>query len=171
MGYRRAIRLRPVHSIKHVVDSSATVPINTNTPVTLVKAVDNPIFGNTEEVATASIVKAIYLRVEVASNQVMSAGAIPNVYIAILKDPGADLTLPSPNAIGVYDLRKFIIHQEMVMIENIGQGGNPRVLFQGVIKIPRRYQRFGQNDVLRMLYLSPAMATALCLQCIYKEFR
>ncbi len=170
MGYRRMSRLRPVQSLKHIVDISQSLAANTLLPITLIKAVDTPVLANRAEVQQGSTVSSIYFRLEMASNQATSLGAIPNFYMAIFKNPGNNLTNPSPVLLGSTDLKKFVIHQEMVMFENV-QGGNPRVVFQGVIKIPRQYKRFGYNDQLVCLIQAPSLITVSCLQCIYKEFR
>ncbi len=161
--------IRPVQRIKHVIDSSATVAAAATFSIELVAATDTPSLGGTNNVLTGSTVNGIYLKVEVASNEVLSVGAIPNVYLTVSKNPGTNITLPAPNAVGANDNKRFIIHQEMVMINN-DRGGNARVLFNGVIAIPRGYRRFGPDDALILQVLSPALDIALCLQCHYKSF-
>ncbi len=169
--YRRMnLAVRPVQRIKHVVDDSATLAAAAVFANSLIAAKDAPVIGNTNEVITGSTVHGIYLKVEVASNEAFDSGAIPNVYMIVLKNPGANLTFPAPNAVGGDDNKKFVIHQEMIMIQN-AIGGNPRVLFNGVINIPKGYKRFGPADTLQVRILSPAINLALCLQCHYKEFR
>ncbi len=163
--------MRPVMSVKHVVDSSATLAANTKLQLILVKAVDTPILANQPDVAVGSTVNSIFLKLEVSSNEVADLGAIPNFYMYVIKNPANELVTPVPNAVGANDKKKFVIHQEMVMIENTGQGGNPRVVFAGVIKIPRGYKRFGFEDQLQLVVFGSALNTALCFQCIYKEFR
>ncbi len=167
---RSSMALRPVHRIKHVVDGSATVAGGTSLQNTLVVAVDAPILANTAEVETGAKVNGIYLKVEVASNEAFDSGAVPNVYMIVAKNPGNNLTFPAGSAVGADDNKRYVIHQEMIMIQN-SIGGNPRVLFQGVIVIPKGYRRFGPNDSLEMFILSPAINIAFCLQCHYKEFR
>ncbi len=167
---RSSMALRPISRIKHVIDNSATVAAAAILTVNLIKAVDSPSLGSTIEVETASKVNGIYLKVEVASNEAFDSGAIPNVYMALAKNPGANLTFPAPNAVGGDDNKRFVIHQEMIMINNT-IGGNPRVLFNGVIAIPRGYRRNGPNDLLQLFVLSPAINIAVCIQCHYKEFR
>ncbi len=165
--FRSSMRL--VQRIKHVVDSSETATAGTVIETILIKAVDAPVLANANEVITGSTVNAIYLRVEVAPNET-DAGAIPNFYIAIAKNPGGNLSIPNPNGVGTNDNKRFVIHQEMVMFNNL-IGGNPRTVFNGVIVIPKGYRRFGPNDTLLMRSLSTAVNTANCLQCHYKEFR
>ncbi len=163
--------LRPIHRIKHVVDSSATVAAGTTNVIGLVDAADAPVIANTTEVETGAKVYGIYLKVITASNEAQVAGAIPNVYMAVFKNPGNNLSgLPAPNAIGVSDNKRWFVHQEMVMIDN-KISGQPTVLFDGVIKIPRGFSRFGPDDRLALMTLCPAINTSLCVQCHYKEFR
>ncbi len=116
---------------------------------------------------TGSTVNGIYLKVEVSAS---SAGALANAYMMVYKNPGNDLTFPNPNIVGTSDKKKFVIHQEMVMLEQT-TGGNPRTLFNGVIAIPRGYRRNGPNDRLELDVFSPGVDMNVCVQCHYKEFR
>lgn len=123
--------------------------------------------ANTTEVETGSKVNGIYLKLEAYATQ---ATALSNFYMAIGKNPGNNLTLPNPNVVGISDNKRFIIHQEMVMLEQ-KSNGNPRTVFNGVIAIPRGYRRFGPDDRLEIIMLSPGVDVNLCFQCHYKEFR
>ncbi len=161
--------LHPVNRIKHVVDASGTIAAPAVNTVAVVIAVDAPVIGNTSEVVTGSKVNAIYLKVEMGSNEQI-LGLTPNFYLMVAKNPGNNLTLPSPNAVGANDNKRFVIHQEMIMFDNV-QGGNPRVVFNGVIVIPKGYRRMGPNDRLTVSLLAPQINTHFCLQAHYKEFR
>ncbi len=162
--------LRPINRIKHVVDASATQAAAAVTSWQIATAVDAPALANSEEVITGSTINGVYVKFEIASNDAQVTGAIPNVYLAIWKNPGNNLTLPAPNAIGISDEKRFCIHQEMVMIQNV-VSSNPRILFNGVIKIPKGYRRFGPKDKLTAQILSPAIDISACMQAHYKEFR
>ncbi len=48
---------------------------------------------------------------------------------------------------------------------------NPRTLFNGVIVIPKPYQRNGPNDLLSIHILAPGVNIEYCMQAHYKEFR
>ncbi len=168
MRHRRSLTI--VHRIKHVVDVSATLAAATQLNQVIINTKDAPVLAATSEVETGCKVNGIYLRVEIASNEAFDSGAIPNVYMIVTKNPGGNITVPVPNLVGSNDNKRFVIHQEMVMIEN-AIGGNPRTLFNGVIVIPKGYQRFGPNDQLTVSFLSPAINIAVCLQVHYKEFR
>ncbi len=162
--------MRPIQRIKHVVDASATIAAAAVITFVVIRAKDAPVLGNTDEVVTGSTVNGVYLKIEVASNQVTEAGAIPNVYLIVYKNPGNNLTMPAPNLVGANDNKRFVIHQEMIMIEN-QVSGNPRILFNGVINIPKGYRRFGPADRLSFDVLSPAVDFSCCMQAHYKEFR
>jgi len=162
--------MRPVHRIKHVVDNAATLDgaLQLNFPV--ITTVDAPVLANTTEVETGAKVNGIYLKVEVGSNETI-ASAISNCYLIVWKSPANALsTVPAANAVGSEDTKRFVIHQEMVML-NGPAAGNPRVLFNGVIVIPKGYRRFGPDDKLFVSILSPVINIILCIQCHYKEFR
>ncbi len=165
----RSQGMRPINRIKHVVDASGTMTSPAQTSIDLIKAVDAPVLANTSEVITGSKVNAIYLRVEVGSNEQI-LGLVPNMYMIIFKNPGGNLTDPAPANVGGNDNKRYVIHQEMVMFENV-QGGNTKTLFNGVIVIPKGYRRFGPNDLLSIVMVATQLNTVFCIQCHYKEFR
>jgi len=160
--------LRPVQRIKHVIDSQGADALGVAADTTLIKASDAPVLANTNEVQTGSKVHGIYLRVEGVNTGV--TGVLANWYLIIVKNPGGNITVPVANAVGVSDNKRFVIHQEMLMFQ-MQDNSNPRTLFNGVIKIPRGYSRFGPNDTLILRTFSPGVETNWCVQCHYKEFR
>ncbi len=135
----------------------------------LITTVDAPVLANITECETGSKVNGIYLKVE-AINSEPTQGVLPNGYLMIFKNPGANLAFGNPNAVGASDNKKYVIHQEMVMFQKT-TGSNPRTLFNGVITIPRGYRRNGPNDTLVARLFSPGVDMEVCLQCHYKEFR
>ncbi len=149
------------------MDNQGGVVLNTQNTTDLIVTVDTPALANTRNVETGSKVNGIYLNVEVYAT---TDAALSNVYMAIVKNPGANLTFPNANGIGSDDNKKYVIHQEMKMLEQ-SINGNPRTLFNGVIVIPRGYRRNGPNDKLSMLIFAPGVNINLCSQCHYKEFR
>ncbi len=166
---RNQNRLRPVHSIKHVFDAQFATAAGAQVNTTLINAVDAPVLANPAQVETGCTVNAIYLKVELNQTSA-TGGGLPNAYMVIVKNVGGNLASITANTVGSNDNKRFVIHQEMVMRQNL-DNGNPRILFQGVIMIPRGYRRFGINDLLQVGVLAPAGTMDVCLQCIYKEFR
>ncbi len=167
---RRGMALRPIHRIKHVFDNQSGITLGTVLTLDLITAVDAPVLANNDEVETGSKVNGIYLNVEATMT---SGTALANFYLLIAKNPGANITLPTPNAVGIDDNKRFVIHQEMRMMQlfDADVSANPRSIFNGVVIIPRGYRRFGPNDRLQLAMLSPGGNANVCVQCHYKEFR
>ncbi len=122
-----------------------------------------------QQTEIGSKVSSIYLRVEVVATENVPGG-IPNCYLMVWKNPGTNMTAPTASSVGTSDIKRFVLHQEMVMLQNVA-AGNPRTLFNGVIKIPRGLQRQGNDDSLQVSVVSPIVNIAVCIQCIFKEYR
>ncbi len=167
--FRQSLRLRPVNRIKHVVDIQGALPLNTVVTNDIIDTTDTPVLADTNGVETGAKVYGIYLKVEVVRTQATS-GVLTNAYLAVFKNPGGSIIVSAPNIIGGDKDKKYVIHQEMIMTEQQGNG-NPRILFNGVINIPKLYQRFGPEDKLQIHLLSPGGTMNFCLQSHYKEFR
>ncbi len=170
MSFRRRFRnagLRPINRIKHVTDNQAGLGAGVAGTENLISAVDAPVLANRNEVQTGCTVNGIFISVEVVAT---SSAALPNVYFICFKNPGGNLTAPAANAVGSSDNKKYVIHQEMVMLQQ-QTNSNPRTLFKGVIVIPRGYRRFGPGDFLTVKILAPGVNISYCIQSHYKEFR
>ncbi len=175
MPLRSALRVRPVNSIKHVVDTATSVVLAVTSVVPIIEAVDAPVLSNVQQIEGGSVINAIYLRCEVLGTGVYAG--VPRVYFTVQKNPGGNLAFVQPNSVGGSDNKKFVIHQEMTMIHNAGADGAgfPRTMFQGVVKIPSRYRRFGVRDTMIVAFQNGSGETSgianVCVQAIYKEFR
>ncbi len=161
--------LRPINRIKHVVDTAQTLAKGVVLPLVVALATDTPTLGATSSCETGSKINGIYFRVVIASNETV-VGAIPNCYLMVVKNPGGNITFPAPNAVGASDNKRFVLHQEMRMIENV-KGGNPQVFFDGVVVIPKVYRRMGPNDSIELHISCGFLDTVVCTQAHYKEFR
>ncbi len=166
-GNKRGNSLRPIHRIKHVVDQQLGLVLNVAQTFQLVTTVDAPVIANTTEVETGSSVNGIYLNVE---GYATTAGALANIYMIITKNPGNNIGFPNGNAVGTSDNKRFVIHQEMKMLEQ-SVNGNPRTIFNGVVAIPREYRRMAPDDRLQIQLFTPGVNASVCFQCHYKEFR
>ena len=168
-------RMRPVQSLKHIVDTNGVVVGGTASVTDVINTVDAPAAGISNQCATGSTVHAIFLNVQAI--QLVVAGGINNLYMTVYKNPGGDLFGPPVDAVGISDDRKRVIHQEMIMTGSVLTTADaiPRTLFKGVVLIPRGLKRNGVQDKLQV-YIGHRNAEAtqqtdFCLQCIYKEFR
>ncbi len=174
MARGMGLRIRPVRSLKHVVDVATSVVLAVQTVVPVIEAAQDPSLASPTQTEQGITVNAIYLRVEVLATGTYAG--VPRVYMAVMKDPGSGLSVPNANSVGTSNNKKQIIHQEMLMIANgSGAEGFPRTIFQGVIRIPPRMKRFGFSDRLIVLLQNGTGETSgianVCVQCIYKEFR
>ncbi len=160
--------MRPINRIKHVVDAQGATALGVNFDTNLIRSTDTPTLAATADVETGSKVNAIYLRVEVVNTG--TTGVLANAYLAVFKSPGASIAISDPNVIGSDKDKRYVIHQEMVMLQMI-DNSNPRTLFNGVIMIPRGYRRMGPADLVIARVFSPGVELNICIQCHYKEFR
>ncbi len=163
--------LRPVHRIKHVVDAEGGTTAGNVSVIDLIETKDAPVLANTNECETGSKVNGIYLRIEVLHS---SGAGRSNMYMMVFKNPANAIgsgARPIPNAVGAKDSKKYSIHQEMIMMNGDAGNGQPRVLFNGVIKIPKGYIRNGPSDRLQLILFTPTVLSDWCVQCHYKEFR
>ncbi len=166
----RGMALRPINRIKHVVDTAQTMAAGALTANSIALATDTPTLAATASVETGSKINGFYIRIEVASIDEPVVGGIPNVYFLLYKNPGGNIQNMAPNSVGANDNKRFVIHQEMIMIDN-RNGATPRTLFNGVIVVPKGMRAMRPNDDWRIMLLSPVIDIAACMQIHYKEFR
>ncbi len=167
MVFRRRMNLRPINRIKHVFDEQGGIAAGSGINAFPLITVDAPVLANPQQVETGSTVNGIFLTVEVNAT---SSAALANVYFYIAKNPGNNLSLPEANVVGTDDNKRFVFHQEMVMLQQV-TNSNPRTLFKGVIGIPRHFRRNGPADRLNIRIFTPGVAVNYCIQAHYKEFR
>ncbi len=173
----RALAFRPINSLKHVVDIISVAVGTSAITVDLAIQDDSPSTTVSNQVHTGSAIKAIYLRIEALTTVSGVPADRPSLYFYVLKNPANEINLlnMAPDAVGINQRRKFVIHQEMVMLSKDSSDTFPRTIFKGVILIPKKYQRMGVDDRLQVNIawngsVGGAIQADLCLQCIYKEF-
>ncbi len=162
--------MRPVNSIKHIIDQQGGLVAGVRQNVTLVSAKDNPATTATADVQVGGRVNSIFLNIQVVNETDV---ALANVYMIIFKNPGNNIQsaqIPDANETGVSDFRKQIFHTEMAMMSDAGDS-IPITLFKGVLKLPQRFQRMGINDNVTIQLKAPGTDVNFCVQCIYKEYR
>ncbi len=159
--------IRPVNRIKHVFDKQGATTAGTQVNETIVLTKDAPVLANTQECATASTINGFFITCEINAT---TSAALPNVYFILWKNPGGNLTNITANTVGADDNKRFVFHQEMVMLQQ-QTNSNPRTLFKGVIKVPKGYRRNAPNDTTKIGILAPGVNINYCLQVHYKEFR
>ncbi len=166
--FRRNSALKPINRIKHVVDSQLATALNVAVDTVLVQSTDTPVLAATANCETGSSVNGIFLSIEAVNTG--TAGVLANAYIMVFKNPGSNLTFPNPNVVGAANEKKYVFHQEMVMLQMV-DNSNPRTLFKGVLVIPKHLRRNGPDDVIVVRVFAPGVETNWCMQAHYKEFR
>ncbi len=98
-------------------------------------------------------------------------GVLNDLDFYLIKNPGDNLTEPAPISVGTSNEKKFVFRQWHFMIMR-NQDGNTPFHWEGWIRIPKRYQRFGTDDTLQLVHACTSGLTGhLSLMCIYKWYR
>ncbi len=161
---------RPINSIKKVIDiSGALTPgqVSVNPIADAVASAWDD--AGDALVPTGCTISSIYFSVFIYSDE--STLALPPLLDwYFVKNPGNNLTLPTPGATGGTDNRRWIMHEEKGLAPDVADGGVPMV-FKGVLKIPRGRQRMGQDDRLALIVTSANYDAFFCIKAIYKFYR
>ncbi len=150
-------------SNKNILDGTFLgVAAGVTTEVTVAAAVNDYVGGATE-VPIGARIKSVYLFV-----QMISTTGTSNHDWYFMKRPGINSSVapPTPGTIGGNKARKFVLHEEKGIPGNAGDGAYP-LTFKGVIKIPKQYQRMGEDDDLMVIMRAVDISNA-CVKCIYR---
>ncbi len=179
MVFRRMSALRPINSIKNVVDNSGIIPNSTDTSISLpIFGVRNADLATANEVDVGCKVTSVFLEIFFFTEGGELANEVPLVDWYILKDDGNAygttfnaINLPSPGGTGTHQNKRKILHEEKGLAGggNLALQGVPMV-FKGVIRIPRGKQRWAEADVLRICARAN-FATKFCVKSIYKWYK
>ncbi len=171
---RRSMGLRPVNTLKHIIDSQQVVPAGTKQNFDIIEVVENAVSTTANQCDVGSVVNTFFLNVQVV-NATNAVGAINNAYMYVIANPGGNISnagLPEVSSIGISSFRKQVFHQDMAMLSDANDS-IPITLFKGVLKIPRKARRLGVDDKIIVFVGTPAGGPEIdiCVQCIYKEIR
>ncbi len=172
MPRRRAVfsrGIRPViNSIKNVHVAAFGIT-GAPTVTTLAKAVNTPLSTVTSDVSNGCIIKAIYITFDVCG--LAGTGVLNNATMFLAKNPGDNLTLPTPESVGSSNEKKFIIKMWRAMIMR-NQDGNVPYHWEGWIRIPKRYHRMGTDDTWQFSVETTTTLTGHAqIMAIYKWYR
>ncbi len=157
-----------VNSIKNVDNSQFGITGSLFTR-NLAKAVTSPSPTTSSDVSHGCIIKAMWIVLDVCG---LAATGVLNVFDAYLfKNVGANLTPPLPVSQGTSNEKKFIFKSWRQMIMR-NQDGNLPYHWEGWVKIPKRYQRMGTDDIISLNIACTASITGhASVQAIYKWYR
>ncbi len=131
-------------------------------------AKDNPVNTGATEVSRGCTIKNVYISVDFCG--LAGSGAIQSTTVYLMKNPGDNLSFPVPRTEGTSNEKKFIFKTWNYMTMR-NQDGNPPYHWEGWVKIPKRYQRFGVDDKLVMISATSTLTAHLSVMAIYKWFR
>ncbi len=176
MGFRRPRAV--INSIKNVTDTSGIMAAITDTSLLIpILGVRNADLATTNEVDVGAKITSVFLEIFFYTEGGEVSNEVPLVDWYIIKDPGNAWgttfdagNLPTPGATGSHRNKRHILHEE----KGLAGGGNASLagvpmVFKGVIRIPRGRQRWGENDVLRVVGRAN-FATKFCVKALYKWY-
>ncbi len=165
---RRFQNLRPIHSIKNIVQDVAIIAAAGVRSQLIINTVETPALADTDGVKAGARINTIYIECWLYGNAV--AGVNSPVTWFIGKSPGGNLTLPDPAVQGTDDNKKWIFASGKGLLGGTATG-QPGYLIRGWFSIPKKMRRFGFND---QLFLRVKNDTAndinFCFMAIYKWY-
>ncbi len=151
-------------NVVEMANSTSTTAVNE----IIALANDNPVTSASNQVQRGSVIKAVYVSFDVCGLAGTGVRQVTNVYL--MKNPGANLTAPGTFTVGTSNEKKFIFRQWSFQTMR-NQDGNPPFHFEGWIKIPKRYQRMGTDDLIHLTHATDTSVGHITGQFIYKWYR
>ncbi len=159
--------LNVVNSIKNIHLANGSTG-TTQQAIVFAKAVNTPLSTNSSDVSNGCMIKAVYCTVDVCG--LAATGVLQFTDMYIIKNPGANLTVPDPDSVGTSNEKKFVIKQWRAMTMR-NQDGNVPYHWEGWLKLPRRYWRMGTDDLWTIVFQTNTAAGHFSCSFIYKWFR
>ncbi len=153
---RRRSFVRPIiNSITNRVNF-AIGSLGATQSVIIAKAVTSPAPTVNSDVSHGCIIQAVYVIINGCG--LGGTGVINDMDIYLIKNPGNNLTNPAPISVGTSNEKKFVFKTWKFMIMR-NQDGNVPFHWEGWVKVPRKYQRMGTDDVLYIVVANTAALT------------
>ncbi len=157
-----------VNSVKNVIDGQGNIVATTDTEQQLVTVSDAYAAASTAETATGAKLFSVFLSIYLYNNADQVAGSL-DWYYAVRRGATTFADMPSANATGRSNLRNQILHNEKGLAGAVATGGPPMV-WKGVIKIPKQYQRLREGDI-HFINFRSSQAGKFCIKAIYKWYK
>jgi len=162
---------RPViNSIKNQPNSFSAGIAGTNTFVLIAKAVNTPLSTTATDVSQGCVIKAVWCEFWVYATENLSTTVTSGLDFYLWKNPGANLTAPSPGSVGTSNEKKFVFKSFKGLVGSRTEGSLP-YYWRGWVKIPKIYQRMGTDDLLQLVFLGTGANVLMCSNFIYKWYR
>ncbi len=166
---RRNDSRRPVISTKNINTGLSVVAANTTEVFVIANAVDSATLAVTNSVERGSKINTIYVEQWIYGSAV--AGVNSRISWGFFKNPGANLTAPSPSVAGIDDNKKFYYAMGTGLVGNQANG-QPGYLVKGWFSVPKGYRTMGANDQITMIVRNDtANDINVCRMFIYKWYK
>ncbi len=149
-----------------MVTTTASTGATTQT-ILVAKATNTPLSTVNSDVTNGSIIKAIWCSFDVCG--LAGTGVLQRTALYLIKNPGDNLTEPNPFVAGTSNEKKFIWRSWQFMTMRNQDGNNPNH-WEGWLKVPKRYQRMGTDDVINFVHQTSTAAGHISTQFIYKWY-
>ncbi len=175
-GMRYGPRLRRsrlgsvIDSNKNIVSLFTAAAAAANTAVTIATAVDAAANTSVTEVTRGCKIFKIWVELWIYASEIQAVGITNGFDAYIIKNPGANLTPPSPGAVGSSNEKKFVFKSWKGLTATRTEGG-PMYGWKGWIKVPKVYQRMGADDTIALVFRPTGAAIITCLNAIYKWYK
>ncbi len=179
MPFRQRNALRPIDSVKHIVETSGIIAASTNTVIEdILDGVPAYSLATSNGVPTGAKVNGFFHSMFIISESGEVANEVPLVDWYIIHNPGHAWgttfdasNLPTPGSTGVHKNKRHIIHTEKALAGggDASLSGVP-MAFKGVIVIPKKMRRVGEDDAFT-LCIRANFAIKFCVQSIFKHYK
>ncbi len=169
-GMRKQGLSGQINSSKNVVDVIIGNAAGTNSTTILARAVDAATNAVAVDVTRGCKIYRIWVEIWVYATQEVAVGVTTQIDGFIIKNPGANLTVPSPGTVGTSNEKKFVFKESKGLIGARTEGATPYQFWRGWIRIPKTYQRMGADDLIQLVLRPTGTTSVTCLKCIYKWF-
>ncbi len=167
MGSRPSLAI--INSEKNVVPNVTAGTAGTQVNVIIARSVNAADNTVVTEVTRGSHIKAIWFELTASTTTETAVGVSTLVDALIIKNPGLNLTVPVPGTVGSSNEKKFVIKIWRTLVGARTQGF-PVYHWAGWIKIPKRYQRMGTDDVWQFSFVFTGVNGLVCTNFIYKWY-
>ncbi len=164
--FRRRMALRPINSNKNIVDASGAMVANTNVIQAVIVGTEDWT-GVVNTVPVSAHVSSFYLYIKMlaGADQISSS----DLYVWCKRNvQSVSSDFPNPGSTGGSEFRNQIIHEQKAILTN--QDSGDAMVFEGVIRIPKIYQRIRDGDEIGVSLRQPS-AGHFCIKAIYKFYR
>ncbi len=169
MPFRRrgSMAIRPVNSLKHIVDTEGALSGAATSATPIATAVITQVDPfNPVNVRVGATINGFFLSVFVIG---ATGAPLTGAIDWFLWKAHAGQSAPTPSTTGTSEVRNQIIHEEKGLA---GSGDGTPMAFKGVVVVPKGMRRMREGDrwELRLRSSDATNDATFCVKSIYKSF-